>query len=271
MVELTLTSLQQVSLDILKDVHVFCKENGIKYSLAYGTLLGAVRHKGFIPWDDDIDIYMPRPDYEKFFKIYKNEKYVAVHESESYIAFGRVCDNKKTIVKTSLPWEKSDKLGVWIDVFPIDGIDDIKANFSRTIRDIDILLKKQLAARRAIPGLFSQKSPIEIFKQFCRKMKYLLLNVQKVNQSISEMCSRFPYEAANHCSQLVCNGNKDKEFFEKAIFEDYTELDFEGEKFMAVKDWDSVLRMNFSDYMQLPPEEERVQHSCDHTKFYWKK
>lgn len=270
MKELSLKDLQQTALDILKDVHAFCVKNNLRYSLAYGTLLGAVRHKGFIPWDDDIDIYMPRPDYEKFFSIYKSENCVAVHESQSYIAFGRVCDNKKTIVKTTLPWEKSNQLGVWVDVFPIDGIDDVKAHFSQTIQSIDELLTKQLAARRSMPGLFYQKSPVKIFKQFCRKAKYLFLNVQKVNQNIADFRSRIPYETANHCSQLVCNGNKDKEFFEKTIFENYTELDFEGEKLMAVKDWDTVLRMNFSDYMQLPPEEERVQHSSDHTKFYWK-
>lgn len=270
MKELSLKDLQSCALDILKEVHHFCKQENLHYSLAYGTLLGAVRHKGFIPWDDDIDIYMPRPDYEKFFQIYSSPNSVAIHERDSFIAFGRVCDTKKTIMKTTLPWSNSKNIGVWIDIFPIDGIADDKALFSQAIQDIDKLLNKQLAARRAMPGLFSQLAPTKIFKQLCRKIKYISLDISKINNSIEEIRSRIPYETANHCSQLVCSGNKDKEFFEKKIFQEFTELDFENESFMAVKDWDTVLKLNFSDYMQLPPVEQRVQHSSDHTKFFWK-
>ena len=270
MKQLTNNDLQRLSLEILKEVHLFCEKQNIRYSLAYGTLLGAVRHHGFIPWDDDIDIYMPRPDYERFFKLFESDNLVAVHESDSYIAFGRVCDIKKTVAKTVLPWTKIENLGVWIDVFPIDGIGDEKSAFSQTILDLDCILSKQLAARRALPGVFSQKKLVDMLKQLCRKIKYHSLDINKINQSIKKICSQYSYESANHCSQLACSGNKDKEFFEKAIFEAYTELDFEGEKLMAVKDWDTVLKMNFSDYMQLPPVEQRVAHSCDHTKFYWK-
>ena len=74
MQELTLKELQQVSLDIIKDVHSFCVNNNITYSIAYGTLIGALRHKGFIPWDDDVDIVMPRPDFERFCREYRSDK-----------------------------------------------------------------------------------------------------------------------------------------------------------------------------------------------------
>ncbi|WP_294111993.1 phosphorylcholine transferase LicD [uncultured Fibrobacter sp.] len=270
MKELTLKDLQLCSLEILKDVHNFCESEHLHYSLAYGTLLGAVRHKGFIPWDDDVDIYMPRPDYEKFFKAFNSCNNVAVHESESYIAFGRVCDVKKTIVKTTLPWTKSKNLGVWIDVFPIDGIGDEKNVFSQTILELDELFNKQLAVRRSLPSLFSQLTPTRMLKQVCRKIKYCSLNINEINQKIKETCLMHPYESTNYCSQLACPGNKDKEFFKKSFFEEYVELEFEGKKLKAVKDWDAVLKMNFSDYMQLPPIDQRVAHSSDHTKFYWK-
>lgn len=74
---ITTHELRKIQIEILKSIHNYCQENNLRYSLAYGTLLGAVRHKGFIPWDDDIDIMMPRPDYEQFLKGYRgyNEFY----------------------------------------------------------------------------------------------------------------------------------------------------------------------------------------------------
>lgn len=124
MKEMSLREIQLFSLEILKDVHDFCISNDINYSLAYGTLLGAIRHKGFIPWDDDIDIVMPCPDYERFCKIYRSKKWrlFSPVNNDCYLNYSRVCDLDKTWV-LSLPWCKESPTGLWIDIFPIDGIE----------------------------------------------------------------------------------------------------------------------------------------------------
>ena len=98
---LTLKEIQTESLGILKDIHSFCIKHDIKYSVVGGTLLGAVRHQGFIPWDDDIDLMMPREDYERFCRIYCSEQYrlFSCHNDRSCkIAYARVCDMNRTLV-----------------------------------------------------------------------------------------------------------------------------------------------------------------------------
>ena len=140
---LTLQELQQFSLDILKDVAGFCEKNNIRYSLGYGTMLGAVRPKGFIPWDDDVDIMMPREDYEKFRTIYKSKLYSFIdsrNTPDCYIAFGRVCDTKKTLASSCIPWVKKD-VGVWIDIFPVDRVPDDKDTFDRIYDSLLLLMK----------------------------------------------------------------------------------------------------------------------------------
>lgn len=158
MKELTLRELQNEELNILKDVHSFCKKNNIRYSLYGGTLIGALRHKGFIPWDDDIDIIMPRPDYDRFCKNYKsvNYKVADMHSEKSFmLAFARVYDDKRTTSISTYPWISKD-VGVWIDVFPADGL-------SLDESKIKWMYKKVICLRRLIllsRGAFARWSSV---------------------------------------------------------------------------------------------------------------
>ena len=123
MKEIGLKELRDLQLDILQNVHDFCVAHGIHYSLAYGTLLGAIRHKGYIPWDDDIDIAMLRPDYEKFMREYKDEVYRFCEcrlDKDIHIGFGKVEDTRTIIIEAG----NTKNLGVTIDVFPIDDLCD---------------------------------------------------------------------------------------------------------------------------------------------------
>ena len=126
MQKLSLDEIKNSELLILDDIDRVCRKNNIKYSLAFGTLIGAVRHKGFIPWDDDIDIVMTRDNYDKFIHTYineKNENYsILNHEFDKnyYHQFTKVVDNRTTINNDNLREIKN--MGVWVDVFPVDKI-----------------------------------------------------------------------------------------------------------------------------------------------------
>ena len=124
MKEIYLEELRVIQLELLQQIADFCEKNNIKYFLAYGTLIGAIRHKGYIPWDDDIDIVMPRDDYDRFLELY-NEAYpfskvVDMYNTKHYgFAFAKVHDVRTIIYETQYA---QDSFGVFVDVFPIDGI-----------------------------------------------------------------------------------------------------------------------------------------------------
>lgn len=276
MKELTLKEMQQVLLGMMCKLHEFCVKNDIRYSLAYGTLLGAVRHKGFIPWDDDIDIFMPRPDYDRFMEIFKPENGLTLIKpgKESYIAIARICDTEQTFFSSILPWHRTTKgqeTGLWIDIFPIDGAEDDRSLFRERALKIASLRKKQLCARRAIPSVLSCGSLKQGVKQLLRKIRYINLDIHKINEQILAMSTEVPYESSKHCSQIPCTETLDKQYYEKNFFEEYIDLEFEGRQFKAIKEWDSVLSIVYGkDYMQPPPPKDREQHSLDCNRFYWK-
>ena len=267
--QLSLKDIQRVSLDILKDVHAFCISNGINYSLAYGTMLGAVRHKGFIPWDDDIDIIMPRPDYERFKKSFKSSKgNILVTEDESYIAFSRVCDTQRTKTGKSLwPWSKKE-LGLWIDIFPLDAIENDKQKFHDKIQRLESLSTKQIKARNAkvLPSM--SFGVIQSIKQLVKNIFYLGLDINRINNKIIAEATQTHWDDSSVCSQLVC-GTSIKEFYNKSLFSKTILMPFEDSEFCVAEGWNVFLSSNYGDYMKLPPEEDREQHTS-FVKFYWK-
>lgn len=271
MKQMQLRDIQMVSLEILKEVHGFCVSNDINYSLAYGTMLGAVRHKGFIPWDDDIDIVMPRPDYERFKNTFRSSQgNVLVSEEDSYIAFVRVCDKEKTVASDSLwPWTSRNDLGVWIDVFPLDALADDKPSFTARIVYLEKLFDQQIKARNATITWSSHLSLFANMKQMVKHIVYSHLNISAINQEIIAEAKRYDWNRANKCSELVCGGNSDKEFLDKSLFEKTILMPFEDAQFCVAQGWDEILKVNYGDYMKLPPEDKREQHTS-HTHFYWR-
>ncbi|MBQ6761666.1 MAG: LicD family protein [Bacteroidales bacterium] len=275
MKELTLREIQAQSLEILQAVHDHCIANGIKYSLAYGTLIGAIRHKGFIPWDDDVDIIMPRPDYERFVASFSAPGLGLVCEKDPdyYLNYCRVFDTVKTGSSTFLPIGKNYQGGMWIDVFPADGVSDDKEEFVRNIGEVKKNWMMQLRYR------YSLASFRDILRT-CGIKDFLILMAIKLsgqgrkkldanNAVVRNNAVRIPYGNTEHWSQLCILDDGIRNYQLCEDFDETIDTEFEGRSFKIMKGYDRVLRNIYGDYMQLPPEEQR-QPKHGHATLYWK-
>lgn len=255
---------------MLDVVHAFCVRNGIRYSIAYGTLIGAVRHNGFIPWDDDVDIVMPRPDFEFFCNSFKNsDKYRLVYygnDKSALAAFARVCECQSTTFEAERPWTNQN-IGVWIDIFPLDGVP--KNGYSVRYFFLKRLCKVVYKFRR-------QNHHIKDSDSFMSKLKTVLAKVIGLNGwvphallvcMVSLMKSN-PYEKQSFWGQMACLDDGPL-VFPKSLFSNVVPLSFEGRDFFAMTGYDSFLSRLYGDYMQLPSENERLPKQY-WIKFKWK-
>ena len=244
----------------------FCKVHDIKYFAAYGTLLGAVRHKGLIPWDDDIDVYMIREDYDKFcsFRGKVGAHYdIMTIEDENYwlLSLAKYVDVSTTIQEVEY---YPLILGVYIDVFPLDEVPSQDS----------LGLKKEydkcsfLVARGMMRHSFSQ-----ILKSFSSPRSFLfkLCNILYHNRRLSVYMKQYL-----SCVDKIKNQKGDYyvsydgpygagEIMKKSYFMDAIELDFEGMKISASPEYDSILTQLYGDYMTPPPPEKQVSH---HNHFF---
>lgn len=272
---LSTTDIQTVSLEILQAVHSFCVQNSIRYSLAYGTLIGAVRHKGFIPWDDDIDIIMPRPDYDRFCHSFNAEKYLLVSEYDPkcYINYGKVFETKKTACRTLAPFNSYHTGGVSIDIFPADAVPDHRDQFITEVKQLYPHWRRQIRYRHSMASLgdiirtFSNKDiVILLLIKFSLQGKRLL---KKENRIIRDTITQRNWESTNHWSQLSFLDDGYKCFLPIEDFSDTIDVEFEGQQFSALKGWDSFLKNLYGNYMELPPVDERTP-KHKQTIYYWK-
>lgn len=269
MKELALNEIQTLSCEILDEVHRFCTGNSIRYSLAYGSLIGAVRHNGFIPWDDDIDIVMPRPDFNLFCSTFTSERGMRCLPpgGDSWLAFARVCDTARTKQRSFLPFTSADT-GVFIDVFPLDGMPSDRIEFKKLADKASRIYRREIKMRSAMSQDAPTTSLLQKAKQAIKKV-IRRGNIEKTVSTHIEMLAHTEYEKATHVSQQTCADNGTKEYVPKEWFTDLALHDFEDRQFLITRQYDKVLRACFGDYMQLPPEKDRMPHG-GHTKFYWK-
>ena len=254
--ELSIEEVKKYIFNILIDFDEFCSNYNLNYSLAGGTLLGAVRHKGFIPWDDDIDVYMPRKDYDFLLKKYNNwgkdkgYKVISSRNNGFYMMIAKIINTKTFAIEKN----RTEKIGVWIDILPVDYVGEISEE------DKDALYR--CAEEMYFLGnrkYFEAKNHTRRFlKRILRPFKK-----HKLIKTFNRLLSR------NQGNNNVCFYSKRRKKVWTILPKNLgfahsnAKLEFEGKKFKAMERWLEYLKIYFGDnYMELPPESERVSHEC---------
>lgn len=261
--EITPTELKQIQLDILDYVDDFCEKNNIMYSLACGTLLGAIRHKGFIPWDDDIDIQMLRPDYERFIQLIRKDKNklytIKTFEDKLEISFAKIIATNTTLIETY----SHSVFGVYIDVFPIDGV---KNDTDFRIRHKQVM--QQYYKYSIIKSNYSScKTIISKIKLTILKILYGHTSPDKIINKINHISLKEKVDECNYLFEMVA-GRTCKAPFSKKAFANTIKIPFEHKYYPVLIGYDEYLRSCYgNDYMQLPPKEKQISHHD--FKAYW--
>ena len=260
MKELTLQELKEIELEILIKFDAFCKENNIRYYLAFGTLLGAIRYKGFIPWDDDIDVLVPREDYERLLTIFQDSeiyRLYSIERNRKYaFPFAKLCDMRTKLVETSYP-NNGVALGVNIDIFPLDHFSD---DLQEAKREISRIKRYNAGLSYLKVDRPQTNNPIRFVAWsliiLCCKLlgsEYFIRKVNKECKKSSQVDSR--YVGAKSWPIWGDRVIAPAEAFEKTI-----EIEFEGKMFPAPFGYDAYLTCLYGDYLPEPPKEKQKTH-----------
>ncbi|MBO7187803.1 MAG: LicD family protein [Clostridia bacterium] len=257
---------KKIEFDILVGLTDFCDKHNLNYYLAYGSLIGAVRHNGFIPWDDDIDIIMPRPDYEKLIEIFNKEnenssyRLIAPTDKNSRHSIVKVIDTKTVKIEKGVNY-KNGHLGIDVDVFPLDGAPENEQEYNEWYDKLMLIYKK------FVYGNLSFKSASFRTKLGIILRKIIWPSPKKCLKLAKKLHEQYPYDNSKFVAVVESAFNGRGNRVEKSCYDEFTLLNFEGKSFKAPKEYDKVLTNLYGDYMKLPPKEKQVTHHLNNT-FY---
>ena len=248
--KLGLEECKAFAADILYRVDKICRDNNLTYFVLYGTLLGVVRHNGFIPWDDDIDIVMPREDYDTLAKLVKDDKYLRflrIEETKDTIyPHGKMIDTRTEMFIHG--YRHVEEYGIGIDIFPLDYMNDNSMIRSFYIKYAFFLRK--LVEHSANTSVSKCDS---LPRQMARFIVYALTRVMNTQKLIKRLDSLNKHNKKSHYMGVAWDAALPVD----KLFEP-VDLQFEYFKVMAPKDYDYLLKVKFGNYMKLPPEEEQI-------------
>lgn len=262
---LKLEEIQEQSVKILYALDSICRQEGIKYFLAYGTLLGAVRHNGFIPWDDDIDVMMPRNDYERFEeyckknseKLYPLVLFSQETESRYPYVIDRFCDTRYTIKRDD---EEDCGMGLFVDIYPLDGM-------GNSINEAIAIEKRA----HPLSSMFCQASKKyikirrtkRIWKIIARYLRFIYAKFkgkQYFGKKLASISRQYSYEDSDYVGCVVWRTYDKRDIYKKEWIDELIDHKFEEKMLMIPKHYDSILSQIYGDYMTLPQVEKRVPH-----------
>ncbi|MCH5239636.1 MAG: LicD family protein [Muribaculaceae bacterium] len=253
MVEINPEEKKRIILDIMIDIDDFCRAHNLPYVISSGTLLGAVRHGGFIPWDDDADMFMLREDFDRFISLYKNRKYHLLYnadsEEESFrLGFVKVCEPNTYMIRDNSKFRH----GVYVDIFPLDYVPEDEKERNNYMGK---LIRYQHGLRHR-----QKKDFLSVLTSYFHSVDWWWEKVDKTIRSSN-------YNDSRLVAHIVGSRNK-KTVFDRNWLKNLKEIDFEGRKFLTFADTHSYLTMVYGDYMTPPPENQRRGHARE--KFYKK-
>lgn len=257
--KLTSEEIRSVQMNILSSFDVYCKQHNLRYSIAGGTLLGAVRHEGYIPWDDDIDVVMERKDYDRLIelvaseKISENIRFDCLENSDTIYPFGKLYN---TSTYTVCPDSLLHK-GIWVDVFPLDCCNDNM-----------FVVKSLRILRQIVLAKSYQKKVNHGFAKHLAKWAIKIATFLIPTRFFSRLINRVArnYGKKNKGSRIKGNivwGYGEKEVMDYSIMDELVYYKFEGYQYLGFKNFDHYLSKIYGNYMILPPEEQRVIHGFD--------
>lgn len=252
--------LKEALCQMLYDFSEYCEKHQLKYVLCCGTLLGAIRHQGMIPWDDDIDVSMPREDFDKLHELIKTDPLKSQYCLESLLAgnsanpYAKIFDRNVELVEA----ESAIKNSIWIDVFPVDGIpDEIAADYRKLSSKVFNYCR--FLEKAAKPIKFYGFSPYGL-KLTVSTLIAHLKSAEYYGQKLDAIARKYKMSECQYATSICWNGIrgilKSERFYtnrEKRLFE--------GHEYYIPQDWDEYLTKFYGDYMQIPPESERETHN----------
>ena len=265
---------QKIQLNMLDALAEYCDTHDLHYFLSGGTLLGAVRHKGFIPWDDDIDVNMPRPDCEKLFSASKGRIGEYILTGPDMDGFAPCCEsyrlyNFKTVIESFAGGAAKKNpiyYPIFIDIFPIEGLPDTDKKTKRHYRKLVVLRKMQRAS--ALKHMQAKTLAAHVF-HLVSWVPAKLIGYKRWSKWVQQTVQKYSFEKSEYVGVMTAPVHTTEERVKKAPYMDAVEVSFEGKKYHAPGNYDTYLSQLYGNYMKMPPKEKQQSHH--QFNMYWRK